>query len=226
MIPVLIKRSFVQLPTDGMMTRFDHRSMAQYPKLELTDKGSKASTAGMIPILNGRHWWEAMKIAFRMCNDEIPKLKMELAGVEKQLKSEPENLHLKHLSQEYCSDLEQQQLYLEKYDDKWLVIAYDQETVEKDGVEGSLAVLSLSWNVDMTTVEETLSDQLQYWAQSIMDEQSTLEESEPTFSEHWSGGKHASPKGSWLPHPLSHTWIEKDAKAHTEYVNLLQDEEI
>ncbi|KAF8324675.1 uncharacterized protein EI90DRAFT_3157239 [Cantharellus anzutake] len=222
MIPVLIKRSFVQIPTKGLVTKFTHRSVPEYPSLSLTDEGTKVAAAGMISILNGRHRWEAMKLAFQICNDEIPRLEAELATLKKQLESDRDNGRLKQLRNECRDDLERRKTYLDVHDDKWVVIVYDQETIEKDAAEGSLVVHSLSRNMDTTTVEESVSDRLQYWAQSIVDLQYTDEETSPSYCQHWSAAKREPEKGSRLPQPPSTMWMEKDPK----YVHLMQDQEI
>ncbi|KAF8315515.1 uncharacterized protein EI90DRAFT_3135178 [Cantharellus anzutake] len=144
MIPILIKKSFIQLPTDNLITTAtDDQSIDQHPILCLMDEGAKAGAVGMIPILNGHHRWEAMKMAFQICNNEIPKLETELASWEKQSTANPHNMQLKDFVDDCCSASKQRKSFLDKYDDRWLVIVYDQETIEKELVKGSLVIHSL-----------------------------------------------------------------------------------
>ena len=245
-VPVLIKKSFIRTPRkNDARTEFTSHKLNDYPLLELTEDGLNAARAGFVHILNGRHRHEAVKIASEKCRTDLPQLASELSEANWRVRQNPNDSKSKQAVIMLTETIQQYKKYVKDYDDKWLVVVYDQgiqierfvvpfapllktvhnpESIEKAGVKGALVVQTLSRNMDVRHVPETPNDRLQWVSQTIVDERLEWEETHPARAVHWGAQFDIQDE----PSKAEVNWnkIEESGKKGSRYEHLLLDQEM
>ena len=126
LVPVLLKRSWIQ-PPQQPITEFNPLTpIDEYPPLEITPFAKMLSHANMLHILNGHHRYQALQRAEMMCTEGMSRLDEQIERLEVKIQQDTLNaslgLELEVLKEDHAC----LKTYLMSYDNKWLVIVYDQ----------------------------------------------------------------------------------------------------